>query len=103
MEYDNKLDKIWQTIPNDTNVIITHGPAYGYHDQINDDYARDPNVGSKSLTKRKQELEGALKLHISGHIHEARGISKQGSITNIGASVLNDYYKLAYEPIITEI
>lgn len=96
------LDKYWQKIHNDTNVLITHGPAYGCNDHVKCSYGGDPHVGSQSLHYRKKELEGTLKLHISGHIHEAYGISGASPI-NVCASVLNEHYELVNPPVIVQV
>lgn len=96
------LDKYWQKIHNDTNVLITHGPAYRCNDHVKRSYWRDPHVGSQSLHYRKKELEGTLKLHISGHIHEAYGISGASPI-NVCASVLNEHYELVNPPVIVQV
>jgi len=103
MEDELELSKIWDNIPDTTNVLITHGPAYGCHDLINRFYNRDPHVGSQSLTKRKQELVGTLKCHISGHIHEAYNISTANNLTNVCASVLDEHYTLKNKPILLEL
>lgn len=103
MEEEPALKKIWAKIPKDTNVLITHGPAYGQMDKVKHPNGRDPNVGSKSLTKIKKSLVGTLKLHISGHIHEASGVEVQDSIINICASVLDEKYKLVNKPKLVTI
>ena len=102
MGSEMELSKAWAKIPEDTNVLITHGPAYGYHDLVSRPGDRDPHVGSESLTRRKEILP-ELKLHISGHIHEAYGTSTKGSTTNVCASILNENYQLVNSPILTTI
>ena len=97
------LAKTWATIPSDTDVLITHGPAYGYHDLVKHAYGRDPHVGSRSLHERKLALQDSLQLHISGHIHEGYGTSETVACKNVCASILDETYKLVNEPIITEI
>jgi len=103
MKADHNLKSIWRTIPDDTNIIVTHTPAYGHHDAVKRAYGRDPHVGSKSLTKRKQELVGTLKAHICGHIHEAYGVSDVDGCANINASILNEKYEMVNKPILLEI
>lgn len=93
MEEEVGLSKIWAKIPNDTDVLITHGPSYGCLDLIEE----GRNVGSESLRERKEVLD--LKLHVSGHIHEAYGVVGN----NVCASVLNRRYELVNEPIVVEI
>ena len=102
MEEDIELATIWQEIPDNTDVLITHGPAYNCHDLVENAYNRDPHVGSKSLRQRKLALQDTLKLHISGHIHPAYGTSET-HCTNICASLLNDRYQLVNKPILKEI
>jgi Icc-related predicted phosphoesterase len=99
MDDEDSLEYIWEKIPDDTNVLVTHGPAYRCNDEVKRAYARDPHVGSQSLTNRKKELEGVLKLHISGHIHEA--YNTEGK--DVCASILNERYQLVNKPIIKEV
>lgn len=101
MESEVGLSKVWAKIPEDTDVLITHGPAYCTHDLVNNTYGRDPHVGSQSLYNRKKMLSN-LKLHVSGHIHEAAGQSGQKPI-NVCASVLNDKYQLVNNPIVVTV
>jgi len=107
MEDEWDLAAIWSKIPDNTNVLITHGPAYGSHDLVKRSYGQDPHVGSKTLTERKKALKGTLKAHIVGHIHEGAGMSEfqysTGSYYNINVSVLNEKYQLVNKPIILEI
>ena len=63
---------MWKLIPDDTDILITHGPPYGHGDKIatkNLDH-----VGCKSLY---EEVISRIKpkFHIFGHIHESHGIS----------------------------
>ena len=103
MEYEQDLLAIWAKIPNDTQVLITHGPAYDCHDQVNNIHGPDDHVGSKSLTQRKQVLQDSLKAHISGHIHEAFGTSTSLGCTNVCASIVDEHYQLVNKPILLEI
>jgi Icc-related predicted phosphoesterase len=78
----------WNKIPDDTNILITHGPPYGYGDRLapkNIHNAQDPHVGSPSLARRVQELKD-LRLHTFGHIHEAYG-SYGGSMFGSDAEI----------------
>lgn len=102
MGNDVALSKVWAKIPDDTNVLITHGPAYGCNDLVKRSYGTDPHVGSKSLYYRKLSIQDSLQAHISGHIHEAYGISTTKCI-NVCASVLDEKYKLINNPITIEV
>ncbi len=103
MENDIQLGKIWDKIPDDTQVLVTHGPAYACHDSVKRAYGRDPKVGSKSLHYRKLALQGTLKLHVSGHIHEAYGTSEGHGWTNICPCTLNEKYQFTNQPVTVEI
>ena len=103
MEEEIDLSKIWDKIPDDTDVLLTHSPAYGCHDLVERAYGRDPHVGSQSLTYRKKALQDSLRVHVCGHIHCAYGTSNTLGCLNINASVLNDDYQLVNKPIIVEI
>lgn len=103
MENELELEKIWAKIPDDTQVLITHGPAYECNDRVNNTYSRDPHVGSKALKYRKMSLQDNLKVHISGHIHEAYAINSSHGCTNICASILNENYRLVNNPIVIDV
>ena len=64
--YDS--NQMWNHIPNDTDIVITHGPIYGYCDKTANTYE---NVGCVDLYNRLKELNTPL--HFSGHIHEGYG------------------------------
>jgi len=61
----------WATVPQDTEVLITHGPPWGIRD-----YCSNGSVGCEALSRivRSGALWG-LKHHIFGHIHESYGSS----------------------------
>ena len=102
MEYEPTLSKIWDLIPDNTNILITHGPAYNCHDKVLQTYGGAANVGSQSLKARKLSIQDSLKLHVSGHIHEAYGTTTTNCI-NVCPSVLNEQYQLVNKPIIVTI
>lgn len=64
----------WDAIPDDTNILITHGPPYGILDQTT--YAngdpRPEHLGCELLMNRIKELKD-LDLHFFGHIHHPGG------------------------------
>lgn len=64
-----ELKAKWDLIPEDTDVLITHGPARGMRDFTGDEHA-----GCEELMRRKQQLHG-LRLHVCGHIHQAYGVT----------------------------
>lgn len=83
-------------IPDDTDILITHGPPYGILDKT----IRGECVGSKSL---RMELFQRLhpKLLVCGHIHEAYGIEPSGDFIKeyVNCSYVNERYKPVNKPI----
>jgi len=103
MELEEQLNRYWSMIPKDTDVLITHGPAYGEGDRVNNNCSFDRYVGSKTLKKTIEKLSN-LKLHIYGHIHESYGLhpTKEGYISYNASSF--DYYKTALNaPLVFEV
>ena len=97
MGSEEKLKDVYKNIPNDTNVLITHGPAYRCFDKVRHPYGGDNHVGSKVVRDRKASLKH-LQLHICGHIHESGGCNKSGNVVSINASVLNASYDMVHDP-----
>ena len=106
LDTEEELSQKWAMIPEDTDILITHSPAYGIKDQVN---RKKPKtgydcVGSKSL---QMELYVRLspKLHVFGHIHESYGIdhpSGDGRI-RLNASYVNEHYQPVNKPIRIEL
>lgn len=96
-EDEDELQNIYAKIPSDIDVLLTHGPAYGYCDAC--DYRGAEHLGSKALTD-KIENDLKVKYVISGHIHSAVRRESQKDVNFICASVCDDSYKPrdSYEP-----
>lgn len=92
MANENKLQMYWDLIEPDTDIVITHGPAFDWLDKNVD----GENCGSVSLRNKLEELK--IPYHITAHIHEASGILKTKHTTIINASVLDEKYQLKFEP-----
>jgi len=93
MTSENELIRKYQLIPEDTNILVTHTPAYGSLDQLDEGKL----VGSLALKDRIMQLR-QLDLHVCGHIHEARGrITTPHKPIQINASILDEnYLRYAY-------
>ena len=97
MRDDGDLSKIWRSIPADTDIVVTHGPAYSIADKVLHAGSRDPHVGSMSLYAKLAKLR-KLKLHVTGHIHESQGLYI-GKWATINASVCDLSYVPFNQPI----
>lgn len=81
MKNENRLADYFDLIPNDTDILLTHGPAEHILDRTN----RNLNVGSSALRYKIEKLPD-LQVHAFGHIHEDRGMIKKGNTIFINAS-----------------
>ena len=72
-----KLERFWRmAIPEDTDVVITHGPPRGVLDKSYDRNHNMESCGDKSLLNRVLEIEPAYVLF--GHIHNCKDIINAG-------------------------
>jgi len=98
MKTDDKLNDIWKLIPDDVDVVITHGPPRGILD-LSVKYNK--NSGSQSLLGRIRIVKP--KVHVFGHIHEAHGEQYNRGMHYVNASLLNEYYQYVNKPTVIEI
>jgi Icc-related predicted phosphoesterase len=96
MAYNRKrgvdIAKHWELIPSDTDVLITHGPAYGILDRT----FRNLNAGCTHLLTKIEETNPQY--HIFGHIHEGFGFTKRDQTTFINAASVDFNYKTRKTP-----
>jgi hypothetical protein len=86
----HEINKVWDSIPNDTDIVITHSPIYGYCDRT---YRTNESVGCNELYYRLNEVSPHL--HFAGHIHEGYGYKE----THWGYTFNGSTCDLTYEPI----
>lgn len=88
-----EIRKHWENIPENIDILITHGPPMGHLDDINGEH-----VGCQDLLDvLNKKLTHPPRYHIFGHIHEGYGrssiIRDDGkSIALINASSCNPKY-----------
>jgi Icc-related predicted phosphoesterase len=92
-----EIQKHWDLIPADSDIVITHGPAFGIHDRL----ISGMPVGCEDLLPTLQRI--APKVHLCGHIHEAYGERQVGDTLFLNASILNVRYEIANVPIEFEL
>jgi Icc-related predicted phosphoesterase len=91
------IRKHWEAIPDDTDVLISHGPPHKICDTVLRDRGFPDEVGCEELAKRVQQLK--LKLHLFGHIHFSGGSEKTfGSTIFSNVCLCNEDYRIVNEP-----
>ncbi|MEO1655000.1 MAG: metallophosphatase domain-containing protein, partial [Bacteroidota bacterium] len=77
------IQKHWDLIPKDTDILVTHGPPWGILDKT----FKGDSAGCEALKETLDRLNPQL--HLFGHIHEAYGQLESGKTTFINASIMN--------------
>jgi Icc-related predicted phosphoesterase len=95
---EEELAQKWEMIPEEVDVLLTHGPPEGLRKL---DLSPWPGAGSPSLHARCEKL--APLLHVFGHIHENRGSAGRYSHGGIWAnvSVIDGQYMPYEQPVET--
>jgi Icc-related predicted phosphoesterase len=88
-----ELMEKWNKIPEDTDILITHGSPYGYLDKV---MGQGKHHGCKLLAERIETIKP--KIHVYGHIHSGNGYVYNGDTHFINASVLDENYIYRYKP-----
>lgn len=101
--------KTWALIPENTDVLVVHGPPYGRGpsepwDRCPDmhDRHKSVHVGCHALRLRMEALP-ALRLLVCGHIHEGYGAYETDHGRVVNASSCTGDYKPVNPPIVIEL
>jgi len=98
MEDYNKMQKYWDKIPKDTDILITHGPGYGVLDETR------PNKGHLGCNELiKKIIQVKPKIHFFGHIHGSYGVKKIKDTLFVNCSICNEDYEAINAPIVVDI
>lgn len=92
-----EISRHWELIPQNTDILVTHGPVYGILDRT----IHGKRVGCEVLKNISDVIKP--KVHICGHIHEAYGQVQALDTFFINASVLDVRYRLVNEAVVFEI
>lgn len=92
----DRQSRNFANIPDDTDVLITHSPAYGILD-----FDDGINYGSEEILMKLSDLQ--LKAHLFGHIHAQHGIIEQNSVIYSNGAIMNADYSVLNVPNIIPI
>lgn len=108
MKEDSALTEVWDKIPLDTDILMVHGPMYGYGDVVagysltKRGWEASTHVGSSTLRWRfemSEQLDN-VKAFVFGHIHEGHGMYPVNSqLIAYNVSQMNDVYEPVNSPI----
>jgi Icc-related predicted phosphoesterase len=99
-ERGEEIKAMWDLIPDDIDILVTHGPPYGILDktQISSRKDNHGHAGCMDLMNTIPRLKN-LKLHVFGHIHEGYGQVVINDTRFVNASIMNEDYEPVNEPI----
>ena len=105
LDTEEELAEKWKLIPVDTDILVTHSPAFGYLDKSS---RGKGYLGSTSLRLRLKQLYerecGGIQLHVCGHIHEGYGQMGDPIVPmRVNASLLDEDYEAVNKPIRIEL
>lgn len=87
------MKDLWNDIPLDTNILVTHGPPYEILDELQfvDGTPKGQFVGCVDLANKIKELKD-LDLHIFGHIHCQHGQKHIDGVSYYNVSICDEMY-----------
>ncbi len=91
------IQKCWDLIPSNLDILLVHGPAFGILDQM----INKELIGCKNL--RQTILQKKPKVFVFGHIHESRGQTTIADIHCINASSVDRYRTQVFPPFVIEL
>ncbi len=102
MDDENGLDRRFSKIPENIDILLSHGPAFGLSDMISQRCDIGKNCGSTTLLKHVQRVNPTY--FFSGHIHSANHILSDFVYNNkvtkyANVSILDEYYEPLYIPL----
>ncbi len=92
------ISRYWEMIPEDTDVLITHGPPARILDYFNRDRV---HAGCYDLRNKVERIKP--KLHVFGHIHDGYGVVKEGGVIYVNASIVDAQYTVRNKPLVINI
>lgn len=88
----DRQSRNYACIPVDTDILITHSPAYGILD-----FDDGINYGSEEILERLPSLHN-LKAHLFGHIHAQHNLVEHNGIIFSNGAIMNSDYTNFFQP-----
>lgn len=92
------IQAVWDKIPDGIDVLVTHGPAFGYGGTV-----RGEDVGCPQLFDAVLRIKP--KIHAYGHIHEGAGsyVVKETGTISVNAAFMDGNYRPRHAPTVVEL
>jgi len=99
----DEIKTYWEKIPDDTDILLTHGPAIGVLDYVPHS---NLHVGCEELRIKLDTLRPSI--HAFGHIHESYGVKSMmweggESTLAINASICDLQHRGVNPPVVVDI
>lgn len=91
----------WDMIPDNTDILITHGPPNGIRDFVNNWRQPNESVGCEILRHRLETINPIL--NVFGHIHGAYGTAYVRDTLFVNAAICTEDYRPTNKPIVIEL
>ena len=88
----------WRLIPDDTDVLLTHGPPLGHGDACKGGH----RAGCLDLLHEVQ-TRVRPSVHVFGHVHEGAGVSSDGATLYVNASTCNFSYRPVNTALVVDV
>jgi len=95
------IEAHWNLIPDNTDVLITHGPPIEIMDIVERDDGVRVHTGCPSLLQRINAIKP--KYHIFGHIHEGYGRVDIDGVAYCNVSSMDKGYVIANDAHVIEL
>ncbi len=103
------LHEKWELIPQDTDVLVTHGPPFGFLDGAarpaggwsDEDGVDVEHVGCEELRSAIDRVQP--RLHVFGHIHEGYGRAQLDGTILVNASNCDEDYRPVNPPVVIDL
>lgn len=92
----DRQSRNYANIPADTDILITHSPAFGILD-----FDDGINYGSEELLLAVTNVNP--RIHLFGHIHKRHGITTIGTTIFSNGAIMNEDYSILNHPNIIEL
>lgn len=101
------MRRVWKEIPDDTDVLITHGPPYNILDLPGMRYRFDADGKPRHVGCEVLAPEVAFRvkpqLHVFGHVHGSYGQQCEHGVIYVNAATCDEGYDTTNPPIIIDL